>query len=133
METLVLTTASVLSFGALPLQARSRAFYVIFLHMLLLLTVGSFTYRTLSGDGTLLIPFVDGWPRSPLMHLTNIRAYSMLAISLLITLVVCIAKVRILLAQSPPPVASWSLANSAYGCLMMIWIHLLAVLVLVLF
>lgn len=133
METLVLTTASVLSFGALPLQARSRAFYVLFLHMLLLLTVGSFAYRTLSGDGTLLVPFVDGWPRSPLMHLTNIRAYSMLAISLFITLAVCITKARILLVQSPPPVASRSFADSAYCCLTMLWIHLSAVLVLVLF
>lgn len=132
METLVLTTASVLSFGALPLQARSRAFYVLFLHMLLLLTVGSLAYRTLSGDGTLLVPFVDGWPRSPLMQLTNVRAYSMLAISLFVTLTVCVVKARILLGQSPPSVANQSFADSAYCCLMMLWIHLLAVLALVL-
>ncbi|MCY7356091.1 MAG: hypothetical protein LH609_01210 [Rudanella sp.] len=132
METLVLTATSILSFGTLPLQARARAFYVIFLHMLLMLTVGSLAYRTLSRDGTLLVPLVDGWSRSPLMQLTNFRAYSLLAVSLLITGSISLIKARIIGATPPVSPVGGSFSDSSYCCLMMLWIHLSAVLALVL-
>lgn len=132
METLVLTATSVLSFGTLPLQARARAFYVLFLHTLLMLTVGSLAYRTLSGDGTLLVPFVDGWSHSPLMQLTNVRAYGLLAVSLLTTTTVFAAKARIIWALPQPSPVGQSFIESPYCCLMMLWIHLSAVLALVL-
>jgi len=134
METLVLSTTALSSFGALLLQTRARAFFVLFLHVLLSLTVGSLTFRALSGGGTLLLPFVDGWHRSPFMQLTHIRAYIMLAISLITTITIFSVKARVIwaLPQTAPASADQSFAESPYCCLMMVWIHVGAIVSLLL-
>lgn len=131
METFVLTTTAIGSFGALPLQSRARAFYVLFLHALLTLTVGSLTFRALSGGGILLIPFIDGWHSSPTMHLNAVRAYSMLAVSLFCFFGVLMAKARIIwLAQTNSGDSSFT--ASPYCCLTTLWVHLAAILLLIL-
>lgn len=134
METLVLSTTALSSFGALMLQDRSRAFFVLFLHLLLTLTVGSLTFRALSGDGTLLLPFVDGWQRSPFMQLTHVRAYTMLSVSLITIATVCRVKAQVMWAlpqPSPSPSGQW-FKESPYCCLMIIWIHITAIVSLLL-
>ncbi|TAE24594.1 MAG: hypothetical protein EAZ91_20245 [Cytophagales bacterium] len=132
METLVLTTTALGSFGTLSLQARSRAFYVLFLHTLLALTVGSLTFRTLGGTGTLLIPFVDGWSESPLMHLDSLRAYALLTISLLSWGLVVFVKGRLIWSATESVKAQSSFVGSRYCCLMLLWIHMVAIISLVL-
>lgn len=132
METFVIIITALLSFGALILQARSRAFFVLFLHLLLALTVLSLTYRTLSGKGTLLIPFVNGWNRSPLMQLTNGRAYTMLAVSLTMVATVTTVKARIMWTVTQTTSDSQSFSESPYSCLMMIWIHIATIVSLLL-
>ncbi len=132
METFVIITTALLSFGALTLQNRSRAFFVLFLHLLLVLTVCSLAFRTLSGPGTLLVPFVDGWNRSPLMQLTNGRVYIMLAISLTMVATVSTVKARIMWSVTQTTSGRQSFSESSYCCLMMVWIHLTAIVSLLL-
>lgn len=132
METFVILTTALLSFGALILQDRSRAFFVLFLHLLLTLTVCSLAYRTLSGIGTLLVPFLDGWERSPLMQLTNARAYTMLAISLTMVSTVSYVKAQIMWTVTQTTSGSHTFTASPYSCLMMVWIHITTIVSLLL-
>jgi len=132
METFVIITTALLSFGALILQDRSRAFFMLFLHLLLALTVFSLTYRTLSGTGTLLVPFVDGWHRSPLMQLTDVRVYMMLAVSLTLVATVTTVKARIMWTVRQTTSGRQAFIESPYSCLMMIWIHITAIVSLLL-
>lgn len=105
---------------------------MLFLHLLLALTVCSLTYRTLSGSGTLLVPFVDGWNRSPLMQLTTFRVYMMLATSLTMVTTVTTVKARIMWSVTQTTSGRHSFSESPYSCLMMVWIHVTAIVSLLL-
>lgn len=127
METSVLIVSAFASLVVPWLQTRGRAFFEVFVHLLITLTVGSLTIRALSGGGMLLIPFMENWPHSPLMHLSHLRVYSMLAISLT-TLFTVFALDRRLIWMLPSPTGhSQPFVGTPASCLFGIWFHVAAV------
>lgn len=127
METFVLAATALGSTGIMPLRLRARAFYVLFLHLLLALTVGSLALRTLSGGGTLLIPFWENCHYSPYMHLDEGRVYALLAVSLSSLMLVYSAKRRLIVAPAKQSTEGVSFVDSPYCCLLVLWVHLLTV------
>jgi hypothetical protein len=127
METFVLAATALGSTGIMPLRLRARAFYVLFLHLLLVLTVGSLALRTLSRGGTLLIPFWENCHYSPYMHLDKGRVYALLAVSIGSLILVCGAKRRLIVAPPKQSAQSMSFVDSPYCCLLFLWVHLLTI------